>query len=94
MGDGGVRPKALMSLAVLGVTALFVVLANDRLDHENARGDDLFESYGLGVLAVGALLVQVLATKYNRQTWLRNALVPFTSAVAIVSLLIGIARFD
>jgi hypothetical protein len=83
-----------MSLAILGVTALFVVLANDRLNNKNARGDDLFESYGLGLLAVGGLLVVVLATKYSRQTWLRNALVPLSAAVALVSLHIGIARFD
>jgi hypothetical protein len=94
VGDGNVRPRAIVSLAILGVTALMVVLADDRLDNDDARGDNLFEAYGLGLLAACALFVAVAATMFGRQRWLGTALVPITSVVAIVGLHIGIARFD
>jgi energy-coupling factor transporter transmembrane protein EcfT len=83
-----------MSLTMLGLTALLIVLVSDRLDIENARGDPRFEWYGLGLLAVFALSVVVVAAVYGRHTWSGYALAPLTLAVVIVSFLIGTARVD
>jgi hypothetical protein len=88
------RPTILMSLAMLGLTALLVVLSNNRLDNEGARGDPLLESYGIGLLAACAVLVVALSTTFGKQTWPGYALVPITSGVAIVGFLIGVSRFD
>ena len=87
------RPATLIRLAILGLTSLLVVFVNDH-PSERARGAPLYESDGLAVLAVSALLVVVLATLSGRRSWLGYMLVPLTLGVGMVAYIIGTARFD
>jgi hypothetical protein len=82
-----VRLAALISLAILGLTALLVVFVNDNPER-HARGS-LFESDGLALLAVSTILVVVVAALGGKQSWLGYALVQLTLGVSIVGYMIG-----
>jgi hypothetical protein len=87
-----VRVAVFISLAILGLTALLVVLGND--SRAAARGSPIFESEGLFLLAVSAILVVVVAALWDNESWLAYALVPLTLAASIVGCVVGTANLD
>jgi hypothetical protein len=82
------RLAAFTSLAILGLTALLVVLVNDNQTAGCFRNCAGWEPVGLALLAVFAMVV-VVAALWGKQSCLAYAVVPLTLAVSIVALMIG-----
>jgi multisubunit Na+/H+ antiporter MnhB subunit len=81
------RLAAFTSLAILGLTALLLVLVND--SRTAAQGAPYFESNGLTILGVAAILVVVVAALGGKQSCVSYAFVPLTLGASIVGLAIG-----
>jgi hypothetical protein len=85
------RLAAFISLAILGLTALLVVLGNDNRAAARVKGAPLFESDGLAILGVAALVV-VVAALWGKQSCVSYALVPLAVGASILGLVIGTFR--